>query len=124
MKITKTRKTRRTTRTATITTGQLAKAWLVAQPRFQRLMLDIAERFAEHVVVAFGATDEPLSTEYATFGEWLGPAGTKLYYWDRCEDYACGHPLLVAVPELELDILRRSCAPTSIAHFEPRSKDC
>lgn len=102
-----TRRTRKNSRTArTVPTARLAKAWLVAQPAFQRMMLTLAETFAEHVVAEFGATNEPVDADM-TFGDWLGPAGSKLYYWDQCDDDILGDPLLTAVWELELEVLRR-----------------
>jgi hypothetical protein len=84
----------------TVRLSQLAKSWLMAQPAFQRMMLSLAERFAEHIVANFDITQEPVLADMPddmTFGEWLGPSGHKLYYWNKCDDDILGDHLLAAV---------------------------
>lgn len=113
-----TRRPRRDRRPRTVPTAHVAKAWLLAQPAFQRMMLTLAERFAEHIVASFGATSEPIPNDM-TFGEWLGPAGSRLYYWDKCDDDILGDPLLAAVRALELDVLRGGRNVVAAGEFDP-----
>jgi len=82
-----------------ISTAQRAKSWLLARPDFQRMMLGVGDRFAELVVGEFHNPENGWS-----FEELLKE---NLLFWNQCDDDILGEPLLHAVRELELDILRR-----------------